>query len=60
MEGTLKDGGLAGTGRTDQIQHKDTLAKKKVPVFPCQTIVLGQDVGFDGNFPGNFRLAVAV
>lgn len=60
MQGTLQDGGLAGSGRTDKIQHKDTLAKKEVPVFPRQTIVLGQDVCFNSNFPGSFRLAMAV
>jgi len=60
MQGTLKDGGLAGTGRTDQIQHKYPFTKKEVPVFPCQTVVLGKDIGFNGNFPGSFRLAMAV
>ena len=60
MQGTLKDGGFAGAGRADQIQHKYPSTKKEVSVFPCQTVVLGQDIGFDGNFPGSFRLAMAV
>ena len=60
MQGTLQDSGLAGPGRTDKIQHKYTLAKKEVPVFPRQTIVLGEDVCFNSNFPGSFRLAMAV
>jgi hypothetical protein len=60
MQGTLKNGGLAGPGRTYQIQYKHTFAKKDVPVFPRQTIVLGQDVGFNGNFSTTLRLAMAM
>jgi len=52
VQGPLKDAGLAGTGRTDKVQDKNTLAKKEIPVFPRQTVILGKDIGFDSNFPG--------
>jgi hypothetical protein len=60
VQGALKDAGLAGTGRTDKVQDKNTLAKKEVPVFPRQTVVLGKDIGFDSNFPGRLCLAMAM
>jgi len=60
VQSTLEDRGLAGSRRTYQIQHENAATEKEVSVFPGQAVVLGQDIGFNGNFSGFFRLAVAV
>jgi hypothetical protein len=48
FQGPLKNGGLAGAGRADQIEGEDSFVCEEPSVAVCQTVVLGEDVGFDG------------
>ena len=50
LQGPLQDGGLAGTGGADQVQHEHPLRAEQGTVTLGQPVVLGEDVGLDGQF----------
>src|SRR6266568_1454134 len=49
MEGTFEQGCLAGTGRADQVQDKNSFFLEQGAVKTGQTVVFTQNVFFDGD-----------
>ncbi|OGU16484.1 MAG: hypothetical protein A2076_03640 [Geobacteraceae bacterium GWC2_53_11] len=53
-QGALQQGRLAGAGGADQVEDKNPFVLEQGAVKGCQSVVLAQDVLFDGNgFPRN-------
>ena len=48
-QGALQQGGLAGTGGGDQVQHQDAFFPEQCPIKGGQPVVLGQHILFYGD-----------
>ena len=50
MQGFLKQGCLARTGRAYQVKNKDPFLPEQGTIEGCQTIVFSQNIFFNGNY----------